>query len=180
MLRSALTLALLARGSVRTPGSFTDPGNQKGLAIPLGIARPFGCGEGKPPTVDFASRCGLNPLNSRRKYRKWQSNAAFPIVQGSIAVSESPNSWALRLFVNQCARQPDQAEIRYYEAVPCFQYFIAYDARVLACPSEQDFALGPFVNGAALASDFLGRFGRMTPRGDLVIDLSQGPSESGR
>ena len=68
----------------------------------------------------------------------------------------------------------DQAEIGDHIPVPRFQNFIANDARVLARPADQDLGLGPFVDGAALASDFLGHCGRMTQRRDARLIYLKG------
>lgn len=80
----------------------------------------------------------------------------------------------------QHARQTDQAEIGDHIPVPLFQDLVANDARVLARPADQELGLGPFVDRAALASDFLGHGGRMTQRKEHTIDLAQGLPESGR
>jgi hypothetical protein len=61
--RSALTLALLARGSVRTTGSFTDPAIRKASPSHWGSRGLLVAGEGKPPTVDSpgSRRLGAAP-----------------------------------------------------------------------------------------------------------------------
>ena len=122
----------------------------------------------QPDKFMMALRCTFEHLGRR----------LCPVYVGCERNLIQPRAGPSAYFVSGCARQSDQVEIGDHVPVPSFQDFIANDARVLACPSEQDLGLASFVNGAALANDFLGHRGRMAPRKDArLIYLNP---ESGR